>query len=141
MAFSGKVFKEYQSPIGGYHHDQFVMEDGNILMLTFDMYSGTVEDVCVLLDKNTGEVLRKWDYKDESKPTGMERIAAVRKIRLSPKYSLVVSIFVASGTSAINGSVWILTVLFSPLDQPFGKIESLWILSADCSDFIWDTSS
>ena len=34
------------------------------LMLCFDMYSGTVEDVCVLLDKNTGEVLRKWDYKD-----------------------------------------------------------------------------
>ena len=64
MAFSGKVFKEYQRPIGGYHHDQCVMEDGNILMLTFDMYSGTVEDVCVLLDKNTGEVLRKWDYKD-----------------------------------------------------------------------------
>ncbi|MBR2627840.1 MAG: aryl-sulfate sulfotransferase, partial [Peptococcaceae bacterium] len=64
MAFSGKVFKEYQSPIGGYHHDQFVMEDGNILMLTYDRYSGTVEDVCVLLDKNTGEVLRKWDYKD-----------------------------------------------------------------------------
>ncbi|MBQ3508486.1 MAG: aryl-sulfate sulfotransferase [Peptococcaceae bacterium] len=64
MAFSGKVFKEYQSPIGGYHHDQFVMEDGNILMLTYDRYSGTVEDVCVLLDKETGEVLRKWDYKD-----------------------------------------------------------------------------
>lgn len=64
MAFSGKIFKEYQSPIGGYHHDQFVMEDGNILMLTYDRYSGTVEDVCVLLDKNTGEVLRKWDYKD-----------------------------------------------------------------------------
>ena len=36
MSFSGKVFKEYQSPIGGYHHDQFVMEDGNLLMLTFD---------------------------------------------------------------------------------------------------------
>ena len=64
MAFSGKVFKEYQSPIGGYHHDQFVMEDGNILMLTYDRYSGTVEDVCVLLDKETGKVLRKWDYKD-----------------------------------------------------------------------------
>ncbi len=64
MAFSGKVFKEYTNPIGGYHHDQFVMEDGNILMLCFDMYSGTVEDVCVLLDKETGEVLRKWDYKD-----------------------------------------------------------------------------
>ncbi len=63
MAFSGKIFKEYQSPIGGYHHDQFEMEDGNILMLTYDRYAGTVEDVCVLLDKNTGEILRKWDYK------------------------------------------------------------------------------
>ena len=63
MAFSGKIFKEYQLPCGGYHHDQFVMEDGNILVLTFDFYSGTVEDVCVLIDKETGEILRKWDYK------------------------------------------------------------------------------
>lgn len=63
MAFSGKIFKEYRCPIGGYHHDQFLMEDGNILMLTYEAGSGTVEDVCVLLDKNTGEVLRKWDYK------------------------------------------------------------------------------
>ena len=63
MAFSGKVFKEYANPVGGYHHDQFEMEDGNILMLCYDMFSGTVEDVCVLLDKNTGEVLRKWQYK------------------------------------------------------------------------------
>ena len=63
MAFSGKVFKEYVIPCGGYHHDQFEMEDGNILALTFDFYSGTVEDVCVLLDRNTGEILKKWDYK------------------------------------------------------------------------------
>ncbi len=64
MAMSGKVFKEYVIPCGGYHHDQFEMEDGNILALTFDFYSGTVEDVCVLLDKNTGEILKKWDYKN-----------------------------------------------------------------------------
>ncbi len=64
MAFSGKVFKEYQIPCGGYHHDQMPMEDGNILCLTFDFYSGTVEDVCVLLDKETGEILKKWDYKN-----------------------------------------------------------------------------
>ena len=64
MTFSGKIFKEYRSPIGGYHHDQFVMPDGNILMLTYEMGSGTVEDVCVLLDKDTGDILRKWDYKD-----------------------------------------------------------------------------
>lgn len=63
MEFSGKIFREYRCPIGGYHHDQFLMEDGNILMLTYEAGSGTVEDICVLLDKDTGEILRKWDYK------------------------------------------------------------------------------
>lgn len=63
MNFGGKIFKEYVIPCGGYHHDQFQMKDGNILALTFDFYSGTVEDVCVLLDKDTGEILKKWDYK------------------------------------------------------------------------------
>ena len=64
MTFSGKIYKEYRGPIGGYHHDQFYMEDGNILMLTYDAGSGTVEDTLVLLDKETGAILRKWDYKD-----------------------------------------------------------------------------
>ncbi|MEE0511657.1 MAG: aryl-sulfate sulfotransferase [Peptococcaceae bacterium] len=63
MNFGGKIFKEYVIPCGGYHHDQFQMKDGNLLALTFDFYSGTVEDVCVLLDKDTGEILKKWDYK------------------------------------------------------------------------------
>jgi len=63
MAFSGKVFKEYQTP-SGYHHDQFVMEDGNILVLSYDFYSGTVEDMCLLMDPNTGEILKSWDYKN-----------------------------------------------------------------------------
>ncbi|WP_088186734.1 aryl-sulfate sulfotransferase [Desulfosporosinus sp. FKA] len=62
MSFSGKIYKEYVLP-SGYHHDQFVMEDGNILVLTFDFYSGTVEDTCVLLDHKTGEILKKWDFK------------------------------------------------------------------------------
>ncbi len=63
MALSGKIFAEYQLP-SGYHHDQIEMEDGNILTLTFDYYSGTVEDVCVLLDRKTGGIIKKWDYKD-----------------------------------------------------------------------------
>lgn len=63
MAMSGKIFTEYQLP-SGYHHDQLQMEDGNLLILTFDYYSGTVEDECVLVDHNTGEILKKWDYKD-----------------------------------------------------------------------------
>lgn len=63
MAMSGKIFTEYQLP-SGYHHDQLQMEDGNLLILTFDYYSGTVEDECVLVDYHTGEILKKWDYKD-----------------------------------------------------------------------------
>ncbi len=63
MAMSGKIFKEYQLP-SGYHHDQLQLADGNLLILTFDYYSGTVEDECVLVDYQTGEILKKWDYKD-----------------------------------------------------------------------------
>ena len=63
MTMAGKVIKEYKIP-GGYHHDQFEMEDGNLLVLTEDLTSETVEDMCVLIDRETGEILKTWDYKD-----------------------------------------------------------------------------
>ena len=63
MTMVGKVIKEFTIP-GGYHHDQFEMEDGNLLILTEDLTSETVEDMCVLVDRNSGEILRTWDYKD-----------------------------------------------------------------------------
>jgi arylsulfate sulfotransferase len=59
----GKHYKEYRLP-GNYHHDQFEMEDGNLLILTQDFTHGTVEDICVLVDRNSGDILRKWDYKE-----------------------------------------------------------------------------
>ena len=59
----GKIYKEFRVP-GGYHHDEIEMEDGNIICLTEDLRSETVEDMCVLLDRNTGEILKTWDYKD-----------------------------------------------------------------------------
>lgn len=62
MAFSGKIFTEYKIP-GGYHHDQFEMEDGSLLILTQDLTSDTVEDMCVQVDRESGEILRTWDYK------------------------------------------------------------------------------
>ncbi len=58
----GKIYKEFRLP-GGYHHDEFEMEDGNLLVLTDDLRSETVEDMCVLVDRNTGEILKNWDYK------------------------------------------------------------------------------
>lgn len=39
------------------------MEDGNILILTQDLLTGTVEDMCALVDRKTGEILKAWDYK------------------------------------------------------------------------------
>lgn len=58
----GKIYKEFRLP-GGYHHDEFEMEDGNLLVLTDDLRRNTVEDMCVLVDRNTGEILKTWDYK------------------------------------------------------------------------------
>lgn len=63
MDFVGKIYKEFKLP-GGYHHDQIEMEDGNLLVLTEDLTSDTVEDMCVLLDRETGEILKTWDYKN-----------------------------------------------------------------------------
>lgn len=61
MGMIGKIYKEYRLP-GGYHHDQFEMEDGNLLILTQDPPRGTVEDMCVLVDRKTGDILKRWDY-------------------------------------------------------------------------------
>lgn len=63
MTIAGKILKEYRIP-GGYHHDHFEMPDGNLLILTQDLNSGTLEDMCVLVDRNNGEILKTWDYKD-----------------------------------------------------------------------------
>ncbi len=63
LDMTGKIYKEYRLP-GNYHHDQWEMEDGNLLILTQDFHTETVEDQCVLVDRNTGDILKTWDYKD-----------------------------------------------------------------------------
>ncbi len=63
MTMTGKIVKEYSIP-GGYHHDQWEMENGDILVLTEDPGYETVEDVVALLDRTTGKVKRIWDLKD-----------------------------------------------------------------------------
>lgn len=63
----GKIYHEYRLP-GGSHHDAFEMPDGNLLCLTEDLASGTVEDMCVLIDRKTGDILKTWDYKNFLEP-------------------------------------------------------------------------
>lgn len=72
MTMVGKIVKEYSLP-GGSHHDQFEMNDGNLLVLSCDLTSDTVEDKCVLVDRNTGEILKTWDYQDFLNPEKVGR--------------------------------------------------------------------
>ena len=62
MDLIGKIYAEYRLP-GGYHHDQFEMEDGNLLILTQEKNAATAEDMCVLVDRGSGEIIKSWDYK------------------------------------------------------------------------------
>ncbi len=64
---TGKIYKEYVNP-GGYHHDYFEMENGNLLVASNFFPLGTVEDFIVLIDRETGKVIKEWDLKN-SLPT------------------------------------------------------------------------
>lgn len=67
MDLSGKIYREYTLPYG-YHHDEFERKDGNLYVLTSDLSGGTEEDICVLIDRSTGEIQRQWDLKDYLDP-------------------------------------------------------------------------
>ena len=64
MDMLGKIYTEYSLP-GGYHHDYFEMDNGNLLVATDDFASdsGTVEDYVVELDRNTGNIIKEFDLK------------------------------------------------------------------------------
>ena len=65
MDLFGKIYNEF-SLEGGYHHDYYEMDNGNLLIASDDFNNdyGTVEDVIVELDRQTGEVVKKFDLKD-----------------------------------------------------------------------------
>ena len=61
----GKIHAEYSLP-GGYHHDYFEMENGNLLIASdnFDGVNDTVEDYIVEMDRMTGRIEKKYNLKD-----------------------------------------------------------------------------
>ena len=65
MDLLGKIYVEY-SLEGGYHHDYYEMENGNLLVSSDDFYNedGTVEDYIVELDRTTGKIVKRWDLKN-----------------------------------------------------------------------------
>lgn len=62
MDLLGKIYNEYGLE-GGYHHDYYEMENGNLLIASdkFNNEDGTVEDYVVELDRNTGKVVKEFD--------------------------------------------------------------------------------
>lgn len=63
----GKIYKEYRIP-HGYHHDQITLPNGDIVALNCDIPNGTVEDMCVIIDKETGHVKKSFNFKNFLKP-------------------------------------------------------------------------
>lgn len=59
----GKIYSEY-SLEGGYHHDIFEMENGNLLVASDDFSKGTVEDIIVEIDRLSGKVIKQFDLKE-----------------------------------------------------------------------------
>lgn len=62
MSMLGKIYHEYRLP-GGVHHDYVEDQDGNIIILTQDFSRDTVEDLCVVLERTTGDILKTIDLK------------------------------------------------------------------------------
>lgn len=63
----GKVYKEYRVP-HGYHHDQISLPNGDIVALNCNLPEGTVEDMAVVIDKDTGHVKKTFNFADFIKP-------------------------------------------------------------------------
>ena len=63
MDLLGKIYTEFKLD-GGYHHDYFELENGNILVASDNFDSGTVEDYVVELNRNTGDIVKTFDLKN-----------------------------------------------------------------------------
>lgn len=63
MDLLGKIYNEYSLP-GGYHHDYYELDNGNLLIATDDFDQSTVEDTIVEMDRKTGNIIKTFDLKD-----------------------------------------------------------------------------
>ena len=63
MDLLGKVYYEYLIP-GGYHHNVFEMNNGNLLTISNNISSQTLEDYIVEIDRNNGSIVKEIDLSD-----------------------------------------------------------------------------
>ena len=71
MDLLGKVYFEYLIP-GGYHHNVYELNSGNLLVISNNVNSKTVEDFIVEVDRSTGEIVKEIDLNKilKNKKTG-----------------------------------------------------------------------
>ena len=62
MNLLGKIYHEYVLP-GGYHHDVFEKDDGNLIVATDNFEKGTVEDYVVEINRKNGKIVKEIDLK------------------------------------------------------------------------------
>lgn len=64
MDLIGKIYREYCLP-GLYHHDHLELENGDLAILSDDFSEGSdsVEDICVIVDRESGEVKKSIDLR------------------------------------------------------------------------------
>lgn len=60
LNLTGQIVHEYM--IDGYHHDAVELPSGNLLVLANNVNGEVMEDTIYELDRNTGEILRTWDF-------------------------------------------------------------------------------
>ncbi len=58
---NGKIYYEYLIR-NGYHHDYFIMENGDLLVASNDFETDTLADVLALIDRETGRVKKTWNF-------------------------------------------------------------------------------
>lgn len=62
ISLLGKIYNEFSLP-GGYHHDFYELENNNLIIASNNFDHGTVEDVIVEIDRNSGEIVKEIDLK------------------------------------------------------------------------------
>lgn len=79
----GRVYNEYYLPNMSFHHELKELPDGNLIAAATDYTKKTINDVIVLIDRETGEVLRRWDMDEILGRYGISLLA-------TPSYELPV---------------------------------------------------
>lgn len=63
----GKIYTFFEIETT-YHHDFFEMDNGNLIILTNPRDSLTIEDSLILIDRKTGKIIKRWNYREFLNP-------------------------------------------------------------------------